>query len=504
MITCLFFKGKIKNEKDLCGLLGMDSLNAGNLIAAGFSKFGYDFFEKLNGLFAFVLRDADTDTFICARDRFGGQALYYGFDRNGTPVFSDAIQKLLTKHGIPKKFREDLLEIYLSYSYMPGEETFFEGISKPLPGYYYVFKPHQVEKKRYFTPCYHIDDTKTLDEWAGRLSDCLDEIFAETTDCDASLLSGGIDSTYLAMRTAVKDTYTAAYQTETFSESDMAAETSAQIGADHHAIPVTPETYLSAVPLTLSALEQPAGDPSACVLYRLCEAVAADHPTCYSGEGVDELFMGYYYHDIFHLPAGSDPKSAGYIGCMQVFSHEEKGRYLKNYDKSNLMAYTDEVYRLTQHEDHLNQAALLDLLIWMNGNLLPNVGCIGDHTGLNFETPYLDNRLYDLTLQIPSIFKRPAEQTKLVFRKAIEKVLGQAAANRPKRGFPVPTRLWMRRPDYIETLKAAFTSETAERFFNTDVLLNEYDRLLQDETDTWTWRQLWCIYCFIIWYDLFF
>jgi len=504
MMQCVFFKGKINNKEELCRESGITAADEQMLLEVLSEQYGCRFFDKLNGLFAFVLYDSDNDLFFCVRDRFGGQVLYYSVLENGRPVFSGSILEILSEYSVPNVFREDMLEVYLSYSYIPGEDTMFSGIFKPLPGYCYTFRNGSVQKARYFTPQYRIDRSRSLEEWSDQLSLCLDDVFSDAESCDASLLSGGIDSNYLAVRTGVAHTFTAAYTESDFSEVSLARRISEDLKAKHTALHISPEAYLASVEDTMRVLEQPSGDASAEALLLACRSIGRDYDRCYSGEGVDELFMGYYLSDVLGAPENIDPIKAGYIGSTQVFMEEDKKRFLKGYTVSKKMDYTLEAYALSAGADLLNRAALVDMLVWLNGNLLVNVCRAGEESHVALITPYLDNRLYDLSLQIPSEYKEDRRLTKIVFRRAAEKYLNRDSAYRPKRGFPVPVRLWMRRPDYIRTLTAAFSSETASLFFNCDELNSAYRDYIEDETDVYSWRLLWCVYCFLVWYKQFF
>lgn len=500
MIQVVLFSGSLINRIQLQSDLGLENCSEKEILSAGFERWGTELFPRLNGLFSFVLFEESSGCYYCCRDRFGGKGLYYTFGADGTPLFSETVQGLLERKKLRPVFREELLEVYLSYSYIPGEETVFEGIRKPLPGYCYCFSDGTVTKERFWIPKFQRKESAP-DEWEALLADTLDSVFSGTEKGGASLLSSGVDSSYLCKRLSVQDTYTAAYAEDSFSESEAAEAFSGKIGARHHSIEITPEVYLASVPGTMRALEQPTGDASAPVLYSVCKAIRPHTASCYSGEGIDELFLGYYLDTLREIPDGESLFDAGYIGSTSCLSEAEKERFLKHYTPSRKMEFTEEAYGLSAQEDRLSQAALVDLLVWFNGNLLPNIFGIGNATGLQLLTPYLDNRLLDLSTQIPSVLKNDAFQTKIIFRRAAGRLLEREDAARPKRGFPVPIRLWLRRPDYVRKLRQAFRSDTAFRFFNREELLACYDAMLSDPEDDTSWRAIWCIYCFLVWYD---
>ena len=454
----------------------------------------------LNGPFSLVSHDAASGTWKFACDRFGAVPLFFAL-RDGMPVFSDSIKDLSAKYGLPLVFREDLLEVYLSFSYLPGEDTFFDGIKKALPGYLYEYHDGRLSKKRYFTPRYAFDETKTLEQWADELSDILDDICANEEKGVCALLSSGIDSNYLCTGLQAKKTFTVSYPEQASSEAPKAREHAVRLGSEHHEIRVTPELFFELAGDAMEALDQPSGDASAPVLLALAREISKTGHTCYSGEGIDEMFMGYYYRDLNALPEYLSLEEAEYLGCTQGFNETEKQRILKHYAGTKKMSYTKEAYTLSAGASRLDQAALVDMLVWMNGNLLPNIYALGASCGLRFKTPYLDNRLYELSLQMPASVKHSSELNKIVFRKAIEKTIGTENALQPKRGFPVPITAWLKRPESEIKVKAALSSDAAEKFFNTKRLLELYENFLNDTGNRYSWRPVWCLYSFIIWYE---
>lgn len=500
MTQVVFFSGYFVNRTELCEELGINECPEEDILYAGFERWGTGVFSRLNGLFSAVLLDERQKRWYCCRDRFGGRGLYYALGKDGIPIFSETIGQLLRLTQRPAVFREELLEIYLSYSYIPGEETAFSGICKPLPGYIYSFEDGTTKKERYFTPRFRMENRSEA-EWETLLEDALDSVFVGKEKGGASLLSSGIDSSYICRRLDVDDTYTAYYEDPDFSEASDAAAFSRTIGARHHTVSITPEQYLLSVPETMRALEQPSGDASAEVLLALCRCIKEKTAFCYSGEGADELFFGYHLYDVHALPAGQKLQEAGYIGSTNVLSEELKERFLLNYSPSRKMDYVKEAYSLAQQEEELRQAAMTDLLVWLNGNLLPNIFALGGATGLTLHTPYLDNRLYDLGLRIPPALQHNAGLTKKLFRQAAVKELDHESSMCPKRGFPVPIRLWLRRPDFVNAIRQAFASGTACRFFKSGELTAFLDEMLSNPEDRDSWRIIWCIYCFIIWFD---
>lgn len=501
MYTILYAKGKIHNFCELSSLLQTKEHSEAALFEAGYNRYGNSFFDMLNGIFSVVLFNEESNTYVTARDRFGGEPLYYTVSEDHTPTFCDSIKSLLKTGNIKPEFREELLEIYLSYSYIPGEDTAYVNIYKPLPGYVYTFNDGNIIKHPYYTINSQADYGKSKEEHTKELSHCLNEIFENEWQEGALLLSSGVDSNYLLKRLPIKDAYTSCYNEKMFSEAKAAQNICMKNDILHHSVFISPEKYLEVTGDTLEALEQPCGDASAPVLYASCLEIAKKHSCCYSGEGIDEFFMGYYYDDLDDLPQDKTLYEANYIGSTYALDEEDKKQILKNYCGSGKMAYTQEAYDLCCDSDRIRQAAFIDLFVGMNGHLLPNIYCISKATGLNIHTPYIDNRLFDLGLRIPSEYQLTENLTKAIFRKAAGPFIDKKTALNVKRGFPVPVRKWIKQNSFSQKIKAAFLSDTSKKYFNTDKLIDMLDSYINGVGSIDLWRKIWCIYCFIAWYD---
>ncbi|MGN0983281.1 MAG: asparagine synthase-related protein, partial [Gemmiger sp.] len=121
---------------------------------------------------------------------------------------------------------------------------------------------------------------------------------------------------------------------------------------------------------------------------------------------------------------------------------------------------------------------------------------------LELRVPFLDRQVFSLARRLPACCKADAWQTKIALRRAAARVLPPLVADRKKLGFPVPVRDWLRREPYYTRVREAFESETAARFFQTKELRKMLEQHRRGRRDNW--RQIWCILCFLIWYDEFF
>ena len=114
------------------------------IIISAYEKWGGDMANHIYGMFSFALYDTDTDTLFCLRDQFGTKPFYYYVTNDGKLLYGTTIREIMECDGFQKELNQKMLQIYLTMTYTTGDETFFEGVKKLLPGRYMTFKDGQV------------------------------------------------------------------------------------------------------------------------------------------------------------------------------------------------------------------------------------------------------------------------------------------------------------------------------------------------------------------------
>ena len=142
------FGGYLANLEKLADELKVKAITNEAVIEAAYSEWGLDFPNKLNGNFYIIIDDADKVVMI--RDRFGARSLYYYVTADGKLLCSTSIREMIKKEGFVKEFNADALELFLSFSYLPGKDTFFKGMTKVMPGEIVVWENGKLEIKKYF------------------------------------------------------------------------------------------------------------------------------------------------------------------------------------------------------------------------------------------------------------------------------------------------------------------------------------------------------------------
>ena len=150
----------------------------------------------------------------------------------------------------------------------------------------------------------------------------------------------------------------------------------------------------------------------------------------------------------------------------------------------------------------MTRMQLCDVHLWLAGDILLKADKMSMAHSLELRVPFLDREVFALARRLPAEAKADAKTTKKALRAAAARHLPPASAGRPKRGFPVPVRDWLRREPYAARVREAFDSPAAARFFDTRQLHRMLNRHLRRRRDNW--RQIWCVYCFLVWYEQFF
>ncbi len=509
MIEIREYRGHIRNWRDLCSELKIDPAFPRDkrelaLLAAAYEKWGHDIADHLYGMFAFALWDEQNSELFCVRDHFGTKPFYYYQTADGRLLCSTMIRNIMTDEGFVKEINTDMLQIYISLTYVAGEDTFFKGVKKLMPGHWLSFKNGTLEIHRYWTPQFNPDNSKNVDDWADEIHSAVQKMIKEVKEdgeTAESFLSGGVDSSYVLAMSDAEVTDSCGYDDERFDESGLAAETAKILGRKNSRCLITPEQYFDIVPYVMYNMEQPLGDASAIVFAIACNATAEHTKLCYSGEGADEFFGGYnMYRNAERY--GENLKNF-YVGNTNIMKEDEKKRILKNYNPDVLpINLVKHIYEETEGLDPLSKMSDVDIQIWLEGDIYLNVDKMSTAAGLEIRMPLTDRRIFDIASRMPSKFKVNDEQNKVAFRTAAAKVLPDEIAFRKKLGFIVPIRIWLADERYNADVRAKFKSDMAERFFDLDEINAIYDEYIGGNSDNW--RKIWTIYTFLVWYEEYF
>lgn len=278
------------------------------VIVNGYRAWSIDgLLERLVGMFAFGLVDLVTGTLFLCRDRLGVKPLFYEISDGGCR-FASQLDAVLAVSGRPAALDWDEVPAYLGFLSSPGPRTLIQGVRKLMPGHYAAFDR---------------SGTLTVTTYWSRLPGSVSPAAARPSPVDPEpglldllrqsvrrrliadvpiglFLSGGVDSTVIATLAAEAgatglDAYTIRYDDDAFAdETAAAAATAARLGFRHHVVSVSAAAVCALTDAATGALDEPNGDWVCLPLHALSRAAReAGSKVVLSGEGADELFLGY-------------------------------------------------------------------------------------------------------------------------------------------------------------------------------------------------------------------
>ena len=539
----LTFNGEIYNYKDLRKELiakghkfytDTDS----EVLVHGFEEWKEDMLPKLRGMFGFAIYNTKDSSLFIARDFFGIKPMHYTQIGNDF-VYASEIKSILEYPKFEKKFNRKALDSYLSFQYAVPPETFFEGVYCLMPGHYLWYKDGEVETTRYFEARFNPDEEMTEEEAVDRIEKVFENSVNAHKIADVEVgcfLSSGVDSSYVSTYFADQKTFTVGFDFgEKYNEISWAKNLSEKIGVEHHTYLISSEEFWDAVPTVQYHMDQPLADPSCIALYFVSRLASHYVKVVLSGEGADELFGGYTcYNDprVFkiyqtivphcirkairaicrklpdikgrdYLIRACDKLEERYIGNAFMYDYKQKQELLKDPSiATRPQDLTRKYYYRCRKYDDVTKMQYLDINMWMVGDILLKADRMSMANSLELRVPFLDKEVFKVASSLPTKLRCNKHNTKYAMRKAAVRHMPEATAEKEKLGFPVPTRVWLRDEKYYNVVKTKFKGKTAEKFFNTDVLVSWLDSHFSGKEDNS--RRVWTIYVFLVWYDIYF
>lgn len=539
----LTFNGEIYNYKDLRKELiakghkfytDTDS----EVLVHGFEEWKEDMLPKLRGMFGFAIYNTKDNSLFIARDFFGIKPMHYTQIGNDF-VYASEIKSILEYPKFEKKFNRKALDSYLSFQYAVPPETFFEGVYCLMPGHYLWYKDGEVETTRYFEARFNPNEEMTEEEAVDKIEKVFENCVNAHKIADVEVgcfLSSGVDSSYVSTYFADQKTFTVGFDFgEKYNEISWAKNLSEKIGVEHHTHLISSEEFWDAVPTVQYHMDQPLADPSCIALYFVSRLASHYVKVVLSGEGADELFGGYTcYNDprVFkiyqtivphcirkairaicrklpdikgrdYLIRACDKLEERYIGNAFMYDYKQKQELLKDPSiATRPQDLTRKYYYRCRKYDDVTKMQYLDINMWMVGDILLKADRMSMANSLELRVPFLDKEVFKVASSLPTKLRCNKHNTKYAMRKAAVRHMPEATAEKEKLGFPVPTRVWLRDEKYYNVVKTKFKGKTAEKFFNTDVLVSWLDSHFSGKEDNS--RRVWTIYVFLVWYDIYF
>jgi asparagine synthase (glutamine-hydrolysing) len=442
--------------------------------------YGNDFVNLLNGMFALALYEAEPHRLTLTRDRLGIKPLYWAKVDCGGILFASEIKPLLVSGLIHPAVNEEAVSSYLAHGYVPAPSTFIKGINKLPPGHRLIVDADGiVTVQRYWRPRPAKDaPTEAADieeHLIGLLSDSLKMQLRSDVPLGA-LLSGGIDS---GLMTAIAaglldkplETYTVRFEGSTVDETKLAAMVSERYGTNHHELDV-PESGIGDHLIRLAwHTEEPLNDAALLPNFMIEQALGKHLRVALNGTGGDEIFAGYrrYFQMpiercFMSLPAPVRYLTKKCVSPMRAWQLDRAGHFSKNrgqYVHDHMTSFPAPVRAIIGNFQNIPDsiqahsfsnfsgepqtgALIADLESYIPEDLLLLLDRSTMAASVEGRVPFLDHRLVEAALALPSDFRTPGGEPKGLERKIASKFLPESVLRAPKRGFASPVPNWMR------------------------------------------------------------
>ncbi|MBS1695383.1 MAG: asparagine synthase (glutamine-hydrolyzing) [Actinobacteria bacterium] len=548
----LVFNGEIYNYLELRAELSAEhgavfaTDGDGEAIVAAFHHWGTAALTRLRGMFAFALWDTVEGELFCARDPFGIKPLFMATGPGGTAVGSEkkCLLDLAQDLELDLEIDERAVQHYTVLQYVPEPETLHRGVRRLESGSYARIRPGlPVEVTRYFVPRFTATPFAAGGEQAryDEITAVLEDSVAKHMRADVTVgafLSGGIDSTAiaaLAMRHNPRlITFTTGFEREGFSEVDVAVASAEAIGARHVTKVVSQAEFVAALPEIVWYLDEPVADPALVPLFFIAREARKYVKVVLSGEGADELFGGY---TIYREPLSLRPfdylpprlrKSIGkvsaplpeglrgksllhrgsltleerYYGNARSFSDAQLRSVLSGFRPDwTHIDVTAPVYAQSQGWDPVARMQHIDLFTWLRGDILVKADKMTMANSLELRVPFLDPEVFAVASRLPFDQKITRATTKFALRRALEPIVPAHVLNRPKLGFPVPIRHWLRAGELLDWAYGMVDASQAGELVDiaaVRAMLDEHRNGSADHS-----RRLWTVLIFMLWYAIF-
>ena len=486
--------GELRRELESLGRR-FRSTSDSEVLLRGYEQWGRDVLERIDGMFAFAIWDANTKTLLLARDRLGKKPLFWA--RRGDVVAFSSLLRPLVEAGIVRPEIDPVaLGQYLHFNYVPGPRTIFRDAELLPAGAWLEYRAGEIRSEPYWNLKNVAPESGVADPQQRFESLLVDAVRARLVS-DVPLgvfLSGGVDSALVAAlaqleTTGRRSTFSVGFREASYDERGKARRVAARIGTDHHEIECVADDVPAILPAIVASADHLLADQSMVPLTKLAGYTKQSVTVVLTGDGGDELLAGYPTYRALEyaspyirivpqpiraaLAAASQglPAQAGKMAAatlLQRFLHATTSDLARAHAGWRTIWTQDEIRsivpalhpdtagedfrrgyadRMAPHGDWnvLQRAVHSDIGVWLVDSILGKVDRATMSHGLEARSPLLDSRLVEYSfatlLRDPSRFagKQP-------IRRMAGRFLGDELAATAKAPFQTPFADWFAGP----------------------------------------------------------
>jgi len=522
----IVFNGEIYNHLELrkeCDYNFQTSSDTETLLAL-FNKYTIEkTLSKLVGMFAIALYEKKAQKLYLMRDVVGIKPIYWTYQDNEFAFSSEL--KGLSSHLKTKKSNKALLQ-FMSLGYIPNDSSYYENIYKLKPAHILVFDGNTISIKKYWELPKHkiqISYEEAVEETHKLIKKSIKRQLLSDVEV-GSFLSGGIDSSLVSSimqnlsPTKIK-TFTIGFENKKYNESKFAKSVARHINSEHYEHIFKPSDVSSLIDKFDVCYDEPFGDASALPSMLLSKFVKSQVSVSLSGDGGDELFLGYdryfitqKYHKLFSKIPKSIRSIISNICNISNIDKLEKIAYpLSNLSKQNIYSivststkpwelnkifskeFINESFKHLDflsiqeinnfNDDTFDNYSKIDFHRYLADDILTKVDRASMMHSLEARVPLLDQALVEFAYSLPSNIKLK-NGAKSILKDIAYKYVPKNMLDRPKMGFGVPLKEWFRDElkdivlDKINALDDRFNKKYIKTIFNKHQKGKNYEYVL--------------------------
>ena len=551
----LIFNGEIYNHLDIRSRLeakGRRFLTNCDteVILHTYAEYGPACVEHLDGMFAFAIWDSGQRSLFLARDRIGIKPVYYAMT-GGSLVFGSEIKALFRHPDLNPRLNHDELARYLTFLCVPPPNTLFEGIHKLRAGHTLLIREGREPEgqTRYWTPFTKNTGPSSEADLTEELRETLTRSIRARLMADVpfgAFLSGGVDSSgIVSIMSRILgrpvETFSVGYKdNDEFNEFEYARQAARTFETNHHEVLIDHNDFRDFLPRLVEHQDEPIADPVCVPLYFVAK-LARENGVVVTlvGEGSDELFFGYDFHNriwkmvkriwnpvsAFPRPVRSllthmaapflDVQRRDFLtrlrqggepfwgGAVAFYPEELKSLAPTLASDRRREEIIDKLYGEIDSRkpgaDFPTRVTYLELMFRLPELLLMRVDKMAMAASVEGRVPFLDHRLVELAFRIPTDQKVKNGRTKHILKEALKDLLPPEILNRRKVGFHVPVTDWFGKV-LSPLARDALLDPKLNRleFWNPEVIHNILER---QKTGSHNYgMRIWSLVNFALWY----
>jgi asparagine synthase (glutamine-hydrolysing) len=456
------------------------------IILEAFSLWRENIVNMLNGMFAIAIYDKDNESLYMFRDRLGIKPIYFYWDDKDFFFASELKAIKAIKENLQLELNPKALPYFFHLGFIPEPHTIYKQVYKFPAGNYLKLTKHGFELISYWDPASKITKEVLANEVKAKqqLKDLIISSVKYRMISDVpfgTFLSGGIDSSLVtAVAQSVSNepikTFSIGFNEKEHNESHYAAAIAEYLKTDHHAFNVSQQDALNLVDDLDNVYDEPFADTSSIPTLMVSELARKHVTMTLSGDGGDELFMGYGAHvwaqrlsnpllsglrmpielalgmgnnrskrvaNLFKSYSAFNFQSNIFSQEQNFYFEKELSEILKS-NSSEPINYMPDLKDLKRKLSPIETQAMFDFSVYLKDDLLVKVDRATMKHSLETRVPLLDYRIVEFAFNLDEKLKLNGKTSKYLLKEVLYDYIPKDKFDRPKKGFSVPMHKWLR------------------------------------------------------------